>query len=104
MRIERKDISKESSFVKNGVTYTQIRRVPETGWYLYDRGSSYEVVRLKKYRNPDGNDVLVYPSDEDWGKSAYTVLKNKHAEKLIQFIMAAKTRSAQEIYEFKKTL
>lgn len=104
VNIKRKDIGKEKSFTKNGITYVQTRHNPETGWYLYDRGTTYEVVKLKKYRNPDGEEVLVYPSDEDWGHYGYTVMKNRHAEKLIDFLMSAKSRSPQEIYEFKKGL
>lgn len=33
----------------------------------------YEVVRGKKYTNPDGNVVYVYPSTSDFGKHAFCV-------------------------------
>lgn len=91
-------------FTKFGDTFRQIRNNPETGWWLYDRGRSYEVVRGKKYTNPDGNVVYRYPCDEDFGLYGYAVMKNWYADQLIDFLMGAKTRSADEIYEFKKTL
>ena len=102
--IYRKDISELKEFEKYGDVIRQIRHYPETGWWLYDRGSHYEVVRGKKHTNPDGSVVYVYPSSEDWGTYGYSVWKNKWADKMIEFIVSAPTHTAQEMYEFKKTL
>lgn len=107
----RKDISEVKTFEKYGDVFTQVSYNPETGWYLYERvnkedhdRSHYEVVRGKRYVNPDGKAVMVYPGERDWGTYGYTVMKTKWSEKIIDFIMSAKTHSAQEMYEFKKTL
>ena len=113
-RITRKDISEQKEFTKYGDTFTQIKNNPETGWWLYKRVSneafngehieSYEVVRGKPYKNPNGEKVLVYPSESDWGVYGYTIPKCWWAKPTIDFIMERDTISAQEMYEFKKTL
>ena len=104
IRPTRKDIKDLKTFEKFGDTFEQVRSNPETGWYLYDRGNHYEVVRGKRYVNPDGSIVYTYPGSEDWGRYGYTVYKNRFAEKLINFLMGAKTRTAEELFEFKNTL
>lgn len=104
MKVFRKDISEMKEFTKYGDTFKQIRHNPETGWWLYDRGNSYEVVKGKKYKNPDGNYVYVYPCDEDWGTYGYTVYKGWPGELMVDFLMSAKCRTPQEIYDFKKEL
>ena len=103
-KIFRKDISEIKTFKKYGEVFTQIKNNPETGWWLYDRGDCYEVVKGKPKKNPNGEIVLVYPSDSDWGKYGYTVPKCWWAQETIDFIMGRKSTSAQELYEFKKTL
>lgn len=104
MKIFKKDISELKEFKKYGDTFKQIRNNPQTGWWLYERETHYEVVKGKKYVNPDGSVVLGYPSESDWGVYGYTIPKCRWAEKTINFIMGKKTISAQEMYEFKKTL
>lgn len=104
MNIIYKDINEVKTFEKYGDVFTQIKHNPETGWYLYDRGTSYEVVKGKKVKNQDGSTVFIYPSSNDWGNYGYTVPKSSWADKIIDFIMTANTRTAQEIYDFKKTL
>lgn len=104
MKIFRKDISEMKTFTRHGQVFTQVCHNPETGWWLYDRGNSYEVVRGKKYRNPDGQVVYVYPSDEDWGTYGYTVMKSRYTDQLIEFYMSSKNHTPQEVYEFKKML
>lgn len=103
-KIVRKDISEMKEFKKYGDTFKQIRNNPETGWWLYERTTHYELVKGKPYFNPNGEKVLVYPSEGDWGKNAYTVPKCWWADKVIDFILCRKTISPQELYEFKKTL
>lgn len=104
------DISEMKTFTKFGDIFTQIRNNPETGWWLYERTPKdggrkhYEVVKGKKHKNPDDNVVFAYPSNEDWGIYGYTIPDCWWAEKTIDFIMNRKTTSAQELYEFKKTL
>lgn len=104
MEIERKDISELKEFKKYGDTFRQIRNNPETGWWLYERATHYEVVKGEKYKNASGEVVYVYPSESKWGQNGYTIPKCWWAEKTIDFIMNRKTTSAQELYEFKKTL
>lgn len=106
----RKDISELKEFKKYGDTFRQVRNNPDTGWWLYERTNEeyktkhYEVVKGKKYVNPDNSVVYVYPSENDWGQYGYTIPKSWWAQKTIDFIMGRKTISAQEMYEFKKTL
>ena len=108
-KIFRKDISEVKTFTKYDDTLTQIKNNPETGWWLYERVSNYgiklyEVVKGKKYTNPDGSVVYVYPSESDWGQYGYIIPKCWWAQEAIDFIMSRKTISAEELYEFKKTL
>lgn len=100
----RKDISEAKEFCKYGDIFKQVRNNPDTGWWLYERETHYEVVKGKKYVNPDNSVVYVYPSESDWGIFGYTIPKCWWAQKTIDFIMGRKTISAQEMYEFKKTL
>lgn len=110
IQIVRKDISEVKTFEKYGDAFTQVKHNEETGWWLYERVNKetgkkhYEVVRGKKYKNPDGNIVFCYPSDEDWGTYGYTIPDNRYAEKVIDFLMGAKTRTPQEIQDFKRTI
>lgn len=103
-KIVGRDISELKEFTKYGDTFKQIRNNPETGWWLYERETHYEVVKGKRYINPTGEVVYLYPSDCDWGNLGYTIPKCWWAEKVIEFLMGRKTTSAQELYEFKKTL
>jgi hypothetical protein len=103
-----KDISEMKEFTKYGDTFRQIRNNPETGWWLYERrgkgNRSYEVVKGKKFTNPDGTTVRCYPSSNDWGNYGYTIMENKYSALLIDFIMSARSRSAEEMWEFKKSI
>lgn len=109
-RTFRKDISELKTFTKYGDVFTQIRNNPETGWWLYERTPKdggrkhFEVVKGRRHKNPDDSVVLVYPSADDWGIYGYTIPDCWWADETIDFIMGRKTTSAQELYEFKKTL
>lgn len=103
-KTNRKDISTIKTFKKYGKVFTQIKNNPETGWWLYEREDCYEVVKGRPYTNPNGEKVLVYPSESDWGAYGYTIPKCWWAKPTIDFIMGRKTISAEEMHEFKKTL
>lgn len=104
------DISEKKEFTKYGDTFRQIRNNPETGWWLYERTNieyghkHYEVVKGKPKKNPNGEIVLTYPSDNDWGVYGYTIPDCWWAQETIEFIMGRKTTSAKELYEFKAML
>ena len=109
MKIKLTDISELKTFDKYNCTFTQMKHNPQTGWYLYKRESNtgykqYEVVKGKKCKDEDGSIVYTYPNSESWGKYGYTIDDNWFAEQLIDFIMSAKKRTPEEIYQFKKTL
>ena len=104
MEIERKDISELKEFKKYGDTFRQIRNNAETGWWLYERATHYEVVKGRKHKNASGEVVYVYPSESEWGQNGYTIPKCWWAEKTIDFILGKKIITPQELYEFKKTL
>lgn len=110
VKIELKDIGEMKTFEKYGDTFKQMRNNSETGWWLYERTNNetgrqhYEVVRGVKRKNPDGTTVYAYPSSEMWGTYGYSIMKNWYAEKLIDYIMEAKSRTAQEIHDFKSSL
>lgn len=71
----RKDISDKKEFDRNGYHYTQILADDEKKVYLYEmtpiewekKYDQYELVKGKRYKNPDGEIVYIYPSDEDFG-------------------------------------
>lgn len=110
MKIFVKDIGELKEFEKHGDTFKQIRHNADTGWWLYERTNKehkskhYEVVKGVKYSNPDGNVVFMYPGDSQWGLYGYTIPDFWWAQKTIDFIMGKKTISAQELFEFKRTL
>ena len=110
MEIIRKDIKDMKAFEKFGDLFTQIGNNPETGWYLYERVNKesgkkhYEVVKGKKHKNPDGSIVYAFPSTELWGTYGYSIDDNRYSQKLIEFLMESKSRTPQEIYDFKKAL
>ena len=73
VKIERKDINEKKEFDRIGYHYTQVLADNEKKVYLYKMekpGSAYlqfELVKGKKYTNPDGNIIYTYPGDEDFG-------------------------------------
>ena len=104
-KIFRKDIRGLNEFEKGPRTFRFIKENKETGWRLYDLGNCYEVVKLKKRKNPDGEIVYVYPCDEDFGTFGYCISKSSwYTDIMIDFYMSAKTRTPQEVYDFKMGL
>ena len=73
--IRRNDISEKKTFERNGYRYDQVLADHDKHLYLYKMTPlkweqtypQYELVKGKKYKNPDGSIVHVYPSDEDFG-------------------------------------
>lgn len=110
MEVFARDISELKEFKKYGDTFKQIRNNPDTGWWLYERTNDeyktrhFEVVKGIKRTNPDGNVVFSYPGESQWGVYGYTIPDCWWAQETIDFIMGRKTISAQELFEFKKTL
>lgn len=72
-RIIRTDISGKKEFDRIGYHYTQVLADEEHKVYLYKMTKEgipypqYELVKGKKYKNPDGSIVYTYPCDEDFG-------------------------------------
>lgn len=73
VKIERTDISEKKEFNKNGYRYTQVLADNEKHVYLYKLSKpgikylQFELVKGKRYKNPDGNIIYTYPCDEDFG-------------------------------------
>lgn len=71
LEIYRKDLQK--TFTKYGDTFTQIAHNPNLNTYIYERindkgrHNGYEVIKPKRFKNPDGSIVYVYPSENEWG-------------------------------------
>lgn len=69
----RGDIKDKLTFKRIGYNYTQVLADNEKHVYLYLMSKpgvnylQYELVRGKKYKNPDGSIVYIYPCDEDFG-------------------------------------
>lgn len=94
---DKKEFSFEGDLVKFLEYY------PETDTYVYERSLSYEVVR-PRYVIQDGEKIGVYPSNSDWGSYGKTVWKSRYSRRIIDFLVGTKDWSAENIYEFKKTL
>lgn len=67
-----KDLKEKKKFRRVGYDYSNIylNNTTHCGvWELSREGKiyGYEVVKGRKYKNPDGNIVYTYPSDEDFG-------------------------------------
>ena len=72
MKIFKTDISEKTEFNRIGYRYVRVWGDDENKVYVYKIISEapyyqFEVVKGKKTKNPDGNYVYVYPSDEDFG-------------------------------------
>lgn len=68
----RKDLTEMFEFDRCGYHYVNICYDKDNHkgiWEMRkgDRSYGFEVVRGKKYKNPDGNIVYIYPSDEQFG-------------------------------------
>lgn len=85
------DISEKKEFDRIGIHYKQVYADDINHIYLYqmdNRENAYELVKGKKRKNPDGNIVYVYPSDEDFGTLGWYIVGTKeYTEKKIAEIM-----------------
>ena len=86
----RTDIKDKKSFERFGYLYEQVLGDDGNHIYLYrltplnyeQRYHQYELVRGKKYRNPGGETVWVYPCDEDFGTFGWYICGT--AEKVVR--------------------
>ena len=82
-KLVRKDISEKKEFKRIGYTYTQVLADDEQHVYLYKMSkpvmttNEYELVKGKKYKNPDGSIVYTYPCDEDFGTYGWFICGTK---------------------------
>lgn len=78
-KIFRKDISEKKEFDRIGYHYTQVLADNEKHVYLYkmskpgNKHLQFELVKGKKYKNPDGNIIHTYPCDEDFGSFGWYI-------------------------------
>ena len=98
-KIFRNDVKERKEFDRAGYHYTQILGDDEKHIYLYKMEpldwksphKHYELVVGKKYKNPDGNYVYVYPCDEDFGTFGWYICgtpentRKKIADKWLSF-------------------
>ena len=109
--INYKDIRELKTFEKYGDVFTQERYNPNTGMFLYKRTNkedptkiSYEVVKGRRRKLPEGKEVLTYPVTSDWGIYGLSIGDNKYAGALIDYFMDNGITSPEERYNFKKEL
>ena len=64
-----------------------------------------EVVKGKKYTNPDGSVVYVYPGSEDFGPYGKCADINKYTEAIVNYLQDNPDKwGPEDMYNFKKTL
>lgn len=78
-RISIKDISTKKVFNRIGCTYYQVYADNEKHIYVYDmikdgEHRGYEIVKGIKHKNPDGEIIYRYPSDEEFGMYGWTTI------------------------------
>lgn len=75
------DIKDKKEFTRIGYRYTQVKAYDEHHIYLYRMERmekplpyyQYELVKGVKRKNPDGNIVYVYPTDEQFGQYGWYI-------------------------------
>ena len=110
-KIERKDIGEIDSFNKFGSIFKRsVQYRPRNGVYVFERWlnnklSCLEVVKGKKYTNPDGSVVYTYPGNEDFGPYGKCVDINKYTETIVNYLQDNPDKwGPEDMYNFKKTL
>lgn len=98
MRLQAKDLSERLEFKRRGYNYKNIylNNEKHTGvWEVSLLGNiqGYEVIKGKKRRNPDGNIVYTYPSDEMFGRPYGLYVVGRTSEE-------AKTKAFGRLKEF----
>ena len=88
-----------------GKTSMKLMSSQNLGTYL-ERKYCIEVVKGKKYTNPDGTVIRTYPGSEDFGSYGFCISRNSlFKDRIIEFLVNNPDKwGAQDIYEFKKTL
>ena len=82
------DITTLTNFKKFGEVFTKIWGDDEQHVYVFKRiGSSvsYEVIKAKKVKDPDGNIVFTYPSSEDFGTYGYYIMTAPNTRERIEY-------------------
>ena len=78
-KITRKDIKEINSFNKFGDNFTKVWSDDAQHIYVFKRtnkqymSGQFEVVKGKKYTNPDMSVVWVYPSSAEFGENGYCI-------------------------------
>ena len=103
---QRKDINEIDEFSKFGDVFKKTASYPDRNIYVFERKYCIEVVKGKKYTNPDGTVVRTYPGSEDFGSYGFCIARNsRFKDRIIDFLVNNPDKwGAQDIYEFKKTL
>lgn len=99
MQIYSKDIKDKKEFNFDTTTHKQLDYNEQTGRYLYGRYyrsdcrdemigrlMGYEVVQPVKRKQPDGTEVYIYPSSEQFGKFGWFFPNNTPKETLEIFM------------------
>lgn len=78
------DIKDKKEFNRAGYHYTCVKADDENHIYLYEMHHldkdlempymEYELVKARKYTQPNGTTAYIYPSDRDWGVCGWTII------------------------------
>lgn len=92
MKIFKNDINTYDTFRRDGYDYEKVECNDKYSiWEVFSNGVSkgFEVWKPKKHKNPDGNIVIVRPSDEDFGRYGwYYPIRSKSMEERIYSLRA----------------
>ena len=99
MKIYYTDIKDKKEFNFDNTTLKQLKYDPATGRYLYGRYyrtdcreemvgklMGYEIVQPVKRKQPDGTEVFIYPSTEQFGRYGWFFPINTPKETLEMFM------------------
>lgn len=72
------DINKKKEFNRIGYHYARVWGDEDNHIYVYQIRNElpyyqFEVIKAKKVKNPDGNVVYAYPSNDDFGKYGWFI-------------------------------
>lgn len=99
--IKKQDLKDTDRFNKFGDSFEKIYADDDNHTYIFKRTSdygkvSYELVKGKKFKQPDGKEVYVYPSSEQFGVNAWYILNNAKTRERIEYYLS--TRFPKEAY------
>lgn len=78
-----KDVKNTESFMRGGFFQKKVYADDERHIYIFTCGNRFEVILAVRKKNPDGEIVFKYPSDEEWGLYGWTVMTEKDAQKKV---------------------